>query len=82
MTLNLLTIKQCAEILHLSPNRVRVLVRQGRIAAERVGNQYLIAPEALASLTRRTGRPRLPEEQLKPNSLLQRRYREEKNHEK
>lgn len=59
--MKLLSVPQAARRLHLHPTRVRLLCRQGRINATRVGTTWAIAERELrrfARLPRRPGRPR------------------------
>lgn len=56
------SVAQAATALGISPVRVRQLIWDGRLPAERVGRAYLIAEESLAAVKkqpRRSGRPRL-----------------------
>jgi excisionase family DNA binding protein len=63
MATNLLTTDRAAQQLGISPSRLRFLIRAGRIAAERLGRDWVITPAALAAFERRPegwqkGRPR------------------------
>lgn len=54
----LLTTRQAAERLGITPNRLRVLIRQGRLPAVRFGRDWQIQASDLALVAdRKTGRP-------------------------
>ena len=58
--MNLLNTKQVAEILNISPIRVRQLIRGGRIVAQLVGRDYVIEESEVKRLEaseRKPGRP-------------------------
>jgi excisionase family DNA binding protein len=56
--MELLTTEQAAERLHVTPSRVRVLIREGRLPAEPFGRAYMIKAEDLKLVEHRTvGRP-------------------------
>ena len=48
----LLTAKQAAKIVGISPCRLRVYIREGKIKAEMIGTEYLIKPESLEGIKR------------------------------
>lgn len=52
---NLLTTEQAAARLGVSPRRVRAMIAAGRLAAQQVGRDWLISPEAIRDY--RPGRP-------------------------
>jgi excisionase family DNA binding protein len=55
----LLTTTEAASRLGITPRRVRALIAAGRLAATRIGRDWLVADDALASIaTRKPGRPR------------------------
>jgi excisionase family DNA binding protein len=58
----LLTVPQVAEVLGVHRSRVTVLIREGRIQAERFGKAYMVRRSALDTFKkapkRRGGRPR------------------------
>lgn len=54
----LLSVKDAAEILELSEQRIKQLIYEGRLSAEKVGNQWIIFESDLDSVRdRQTGRP-------------------------
>ncbi len=56
--MELLTTEQAAERLHVTPARVRVLIREGRLPAEPFGRAYMIKSDDLKLVEHRTvGRP-------------------------
>jgi excisionase family DNA binding protein len=56
--MNLLNTKQAAEKLNISAIRVRQLIREGRLAAQLVGRDYVIKESDLKLVQdRKTGRP-------------------------
>lgn len=56
-----LTTKQAAEILGVTPRRVRVLIRSGRLPAEKHGRDWAIKLADLELVkVRKPGRPKLP----------------------
>jgi len=56
-----LTTKQAAEILGVTPRRVRMLIRNGRLPAEKHGRDWAIKPGDLEFVkVRKPGRPKLP----------------------
>lgn len=58
---NPLTTKQCAELLGISPLRVRHFIWEGRLPAEKYGRDYLIKEQDLlkfSKLKRKHGRPK------------------------
>lgn len=56
---NQLTTQQVAAELGVTKARVHALIRAGRLRAEKIGIQYLIAPADLAAVRdRKPGRPR------------------------
>ena len=55
----LLTTAQAATRLGITPGRVRVLIRSGRLPAEKVGRDWVIDETDLQSVSvRKPGRPR------------------------
>lgn len=72
----LLTTREVAERLSLDVTTVRKMCQDGRIAATRIGRDYLIDPAALEKVRMPArGRPRLPDEAVKPESLKRRQTR-------
>lgn len=60
VSVKVLSVSDAAEKLDLSTDRVRVLIREGRLPAQRVGREYAILEPDLrwfASLDRSPGRP-------------------------
>ena len=56
--MELLTTEQAAARLRVTPSRVRVLIREGRLPAEPFGRAYMIKAEDLKLVENRTvGRP-------------------------
>lgn len=56
---NLLTVKEVAARLNLTPVRVRMLIKAGRLPAQKVGRDWLITERALNAFSPRpVGRPR------------------------
>ncbi len=57
--MELLTTNEAAKILHVTPIRVRQLIREGKIAARQVGRDYVIEESSLASVKTygKAGRP-------------------------
>ena len=56
-----LTTAQAAERLHITPDTVRRMARDGRIAASYIGRQWLITEQALADhLEQHSNRERRP----------------------
>jgi excisionase family DNA binding protein len=57
--MKLLTTLEAAAALGVTPQRVRVLIATGRLKAQKVGRDWLIAPPALEAVReRKSGRPR------------------------
>jgi excisionase family DNA binding protein len=57
--MNLLTVAQAADLLGISPQRVRQLISAGRLKAEKAGRDWLIDPPDLEAVReRKPGRPR------------------------
>lgn len=57
--MEVLTTSEAAERLGVSPIRVRVLIRQGRLPAQKKGRDYLIKEADLALVAeRKVGRPK------------------------
>lgn len=55
---NLLSVKDAAEVLHLSEQRIKQLIYDQRLKAEKVGNQWIILESDLDAVKdRSTGRP-------------------------
>jgi excisionase family DNA binding protein len=68
MGVRLLSTREAAELLGLSPNRVRQLISSGQIPAHRVGRAYVLLEEDVRCFAGqppgRRGRPRrVPQEQ-------------------
>ncbi len=57
--MELLTTSEAAKILHVTPIRVRQLIREGKIAAKQVGRDYVIEERSLDSVKTygKAGRP-------------------------
>jgi len=57
--MELLTTSEAAKILHVTPIRVRQLIREGKIAAKQVGRDYVIEESSLDSVKTygKAGRP-------------------------
>ena len=54
----LLSVKESAEILGVNHQRVQVLISQGRLPAQKIGNSYVIKESDLELVKdRKTGRP-------------------------
>jgi excisionase family DNA binding protein len=54
----LLSVKDAAEVLELSEQRIKQLIYEERLKAEKVGNQWIIMESDLEAVTDRpTGRP-------------------------
>lgn len=57
--MKLLTTAEAARELGVTPRRVRQLIADGRIAAKKVGRDYVIDPRSLKAVeNRQTGRPK------------------------
>jgi excisionase family DNA binding protein len=57
--MKLLTAKQAAEILGVHHSRVRVLIREGRLPAQKVGRDWIIMePDLELVRVRKPGRPK------------------------
>ena len=57
--MKMLTTLEAAVELGVTPQRVRALIVAGRLKAEKVGRDWLIAPHALEAVRiRKSGRPR------------------------
>ena len=58
-SMELVTTKEAAEILGVSVRRVRALIEEEKLAAKRLGRDYVIEREALSSVTvyGKAGRP-------------------------
>ena len=57
--MKLLTAKQAAQILGVDSSRVRVLIREGRLPAQKVGRDWVILePDLELVKDRKPGRPR------------------------
>lgn len=57
----LITTRQAAERLGISPRRIRQLIKSGQLSATKAGRDWLIDSDSLDSLVkvhRRVGRPR------------------------
>lgn len=56
-----LTTNEAADILNITPRRVRALINAGRLPAEKHGRDWAIEPEDLELVkVRKPGRPKLP----------------------
>ena len=55
--MNLITTKSAAEILGVTPVRVRQLIQQGQLAAEKHGRDYLLHKEEVHRFNRHGRRP-------------------------
>lgn len=57
--MELLTTREAAEILHVTPIRVRQMIREGKIQAKQIGRDYVIEESSLASVKTygKAGRP-------------------------
>jgi excisionase family DNA binding protein len=56
--MKLLTAKQAAKILGVDDSRVRVLIREGRLPAQKIGRDWIIMePDLELVKDRRPGRP-------------------------
>lgn len=61
--MSLLTTKQAADALRITPRRVIALIKSGRLPAERIGRDWLINPADLDGVRQRAvGRPRKTKE--------------------
>lgn len=62
MTMGLITTSKAAEILGVSPVRVRQLIQQGRLASEKQGRDHLLNEDVVWKFKRqgrkKRGRPR------------------------
>lgn len=57
--MKLLTANQAAEILGVDGSRVRVLIRQGRLPAQKIGRDWVIMePDFEFVIVRKPGRPK------------------------
>ena len=57
--MKLLTAKQAAEILGVHHSRVRVLIREGRLPAQKLGREWIIMESDLEKVKdRKPGRPK------------------------
>jgi excisionase family DNA binding protein len=64
MAMNLINTVQAAETLGISVRRVRALISEGRLPAQRVGRDYVIQEKDLALVAdRKPGRPPMTEEE-------------------
>ncbi len=59
--MKLLSTKEAAEILNVSPIRVRQLIQEGKLKANRVGRDYVIDEKDLKSVVTygKAGRPKI-----------------------
>jgi excisionase family DNA binding protein len=55
--MNLITTKSAAEILGVTPVRVRQLIQQGQLAAEKHGRDHLLQKEKVQQFNRHGRRP-------------------------
>lgn len=61
-----LTTQQASEIMGVTSERIRALIRNGRLPAQKVGRDWLIDPKALAGFEKRPqGNYKLTDEQIK-----------------
>lgn len=68
--MNLLTTEQAAEQLGVTPARIRVLIREGRLPAARFGRSHMINEADLALVAdRKPGRPPKVKEEKKAFSV-------------
>lgn len=58
----MLTVQEVAERMRVTARRVRKLIAEGRIPAERIGSQYLIR-EPFTDPRKKAGRPAGPEKE-------------------
>lgn len=58
--MDLLTTNEAAKILHVTPIRVRQMIREGKIEARQIGRDYVIAESSLESVKTygKAGRPK------------------------
>jgi excisionase family DNA binding protein len=58
--MNLLTTSEAAKRLHVTPIRIRQMIREGKITAQQVGRDYVIEESSLESVKtyRKAGRPK------------------------
>jgi excisionase family DNA binding protein len=64
--MKLLTTKEAAETLGVSYVRINQFIKEGRLPAQKMGRDYVIAEEDLKLLKgRKVGRPSKPDEELK-----------------
>ena len=57
--MKILNTNQAAEILEVHPSRVRVLIKEGRLPAQKVGRDWIIKEKDLEKVKdRKPGRPR------------------------
>ena len=57
--MKLLTAKQAAQILGVDSSRVRVLIREGRLPAQKIGRDWIILkPDLELVKNRKPGRPK------------------------
>ncbi len=54
----MLTTRQAADLLGVSPRRVRALIESGKLPARRVGRDWTVKRGDLDALERKVGRPR------------------------
>jgi excisionase family DNA binding protein len=58
-TMELISTAKAAEVLGVSERRVRVLITEGRLPAQKVGRDYVVNADDLALVAKRpTGRPK------------------------
>ncbi|MBO0719314.1 MAG: helix-turn-helix domain-containing protein [Blastocatellia bacterium] len=61
------TVYEAAEMLDISPGRVRQLIGAGVITAQRFGKSLVLTPAEIAKARRRRTKPGRPTEQWKAN---------------
>ena len=76
--MKMLTVKQAAEILGVHRSRVRVLIREGRLPAQKVGRDWIILkPDLELVQDRKPGRPMKQRDgSMKPKSVEKTAYHE------
>lgn len=72
MKMKLLSTKEAAERLNVSPIRVRQFIQEGRLAAQLVGRDYIIQEAEIQRLEksdRKPGRPAKVKDQADPKAV-------------
>ena len=55
----LLSVRQSAELLGISRQRIQALITEGRLLAQKIGNTYVVQESSLELIKiRKTGRPK------------------------